>query len=204
MAFWLQLDHWVDNLMGCIKLMTKPTLQRLNAAATPLWAYHCSTTPTTQLSPLWANVLVNVLPFLHPLSWDHVRQCSGIYWPIILAPFNFKITCLILSFFPGKASETPFQHHFHDKIGLFSLTAFNVCYFGQNCIFSWRNRSETPIFWNLIQRWCCALINFDSKVMLRSDRGYFGKTECCGKPESGSRSTLDPASGQVYKYLLPR
>ena len=42
MAFWLQLDHWVDNLMGCIKLMTTmPTLQRLNAAASPLWAYCC-------------------------------------------------------------------------------------------------------------------------------------------------------------------
>ena len=22
MAFWLQLDGWVDNLMGCMKLMT--------------------------------------------------------------------------------------------------------------------------------------------------------------------------------------
>ena len=48
-AFWLQLDHWVDNVMGRIKLMTTiPTLQRLNTAAYPLWGTPFSVEETVE------------------------------------------------------------------------------------------------------------------------------------------------------------
>ena len=132
-AFWLQLDHWVDNVMGRIKLMTTiPTLQRLNTAASLGIPLARNTRWENRISDL-RHIYTDRSYWYFSFSKPTPRSFSK--------PFSTKDTYMsqkyILSFISRKEKrETPFQDNFHEKIGLFNLTAFNVRYFGQNCISS--------------------------------------------------------------------
>ena len=109
MAFWLQLDHWVDNVMGCIKLMTTmPTLQRLNTAAPTLWVSLGILLPI--LEPLarntrWENWMSDLR---HICLIDQHPSFLKPTPPSNCKPSSTKDTCLKNIFclsFLGKRSE---------------------------------------------------------------------------------------------------